>query len=314
MKLKAFAVGEVVLSLLVIFSGWVVWERNREALDAIDIDPGGVTLVSEKPLEELGSGLPERDYRRIVLDTEFVGPIEALVSRPDTVPEEGLPVVVILGGLEIGIENFRQIPDPGENIYVIYKYPYTPEYWYEGSAVVELPEIRSSMLKVPSQALTLYEWVIEQPWAEEGRVSFAGYSFGAMFLPAVFHLGQSQGIPLNPAVMAYAGVDISDLLYTNMDTFSSPWRDLLAWLGETAIYGVEPERHMPHVKNEFLLINGTKDHQVSTYSWKKLHELTPEPKTIIILEEGHMHPKKPELTKKLVKISKAWFRERGLIN
>ncbi|MDX1295230.1 MAG: hypothetical protein R3302_03120, partial [Sulfurimonadaceae bacterium] len=178
----------------------------------------------------------------------------------------------------------------------------------------ELPEVRSSMLKVPSQALTLYEWVIEQPWAEEGRVSFAGYSFGAMFLPAVFHLGQSQGIPLNPAVMAYAGVDISDLLYTNMDTFSSPWRDLLAWLGETAIYGVEPERHMPHVKNEFLLINGTKDHQVSTYSWKKLHELTPEPKTIIILEEGHMHPKKPELTKKLVKISKAWFRERGLIN
>ena len=99
-----------------------------------------------------------------------------------------------------------------------------------------------------------------------------------------------------------------------MDKIDSPWRSVGAWLGETAIYGIEPERHLPYMNNEFLLINGTKDHQISTYSWKKLHQLIPQPKTVVILDEGHMHPRKPELTKKLVKISREWLKERELIN
>ena len=174
--------------------------------------------------------------------------------------------------------------------------------------------IRRSVLSVPSQVLTLHQWVSNQPWSDKERITFTGYSFGAMFLPAVYHLAASRDEILNPAVIAYAGADISDLLYTNMDKIDSPWRSVGAWLGETAIYGIEPERHLPYMNNEFLLINGTKDHQISTYSWKKLHQLIPQPKTVVILDEGHMHPRKPELTKKLVKISREWLKERELIN
>jgi hypothetical protein len=99
-----------------------------------------------------------------------------------------------------------------------------------------------------------------------------------------------------------------------MEKVDSPWRSFGALLGETAIYSIEPERHLPYMNNEFLLINGTRDHQISEYSWKKLHRLIPQPKTVVILDEGHMHPRKTELTKKLVKISRVWLRERGLIN
>jgi hypothetical protein len=68
------------------------------------------------------------------------------------------------------------------------------------------------------------------------------------------------------------------------------------------------------MKNEFLIINGTLDHQIPMDSWKSLHQLVPDPKSIIILEEGHMHPRKHDLTLKLVNISKEWLRERNVIN
>jgi len=322
MKVSLFAIAKVVLVgllsifliLFLVFGSWVLWERNRDALAGIDFYSGKVELSHDTSYNLSFDEIPERTYRHIALRTEHLGNIKAIISEPTVIPKEGIPVVIILGGLEVDADIFRLIHDPGENIYVIFKYPYTPEYWYEGTPIVEIPVIRKSMLKVPSQVLALHKWVSKQPWTEKGRVTFAGFSFGAMFLPAIYHLADSHNEVLNPGVIAYAGADISDLLYTNMDKIDSPWRSIGALLGETAIYSIEPARHLPYMNNEFLLINGTRDHQVSTYSWEKLHRLTSQPKTVVILDEGHMHPRKPELTKKLVKISREWLRERGLIN
>jgi hypothetical protein len=68
------------------------------------------------------------------------------------------------------------------------------------------------------------------------------------------------------------------------------------------------------MNNEFLLINGTEDHQIPVECWQELHNEVPEPKTIILLNEGHMHPRKVELTKNLVRLSQDWLLERGVIN
>lgn len=322
MKISLFAIVKAVLIgllsifliLFLAFGSWVLWERNRDVLAGIDFYSGKVELSHDTTYKLSFEELPDRTYRHIALTTEYLGNIEAYISEPTVIPTEGIPVVIIMGGLEVDADIFRLIQDPGENIYVIFKYPYTPEYWYEGTPIVEIPVIRKSMLSVPSQALVLHQWVSKQPWTEKERVTFAGFSFGAMFLPAVYHLADSRDEVLNPGVIAYAGADISDLLYTNMEKIDSPWRSFGALLGETAIYGIEPVHHLPYMNNEFLLINGTRDHQISTYSWEKLHRLIPQPKTVVILDEGHMHPRKTELTKKLVKISREWLRERGLIN
>ena len=313
-KLLLYGLFFIFLILFLFFGSWVIWERNRDTLAGIDFDSGKVDLLHETAYSLSFEEIPERTYRHITLKTEYLGNIEALISEPTVIPSEGVPVVIIMGGLEIDADVFRLIQDPGENIYIIFKYPYTPEYWYEGTPIVEIPVIRKSMLAVPSQVLALHQWVSEQPWAQKERVTFTGFSFGAMFLPAIYHLADSQDTVLNPGVIAYAGADISDLLYTNMDKIAYPWRSFGAWLGETAIYSIEPALHLPHMNNEFLVINGKKDHQISTYSWNKLHQLIPQPKTIVILDEGHMHPRKTELTRKLVKICTEWLRERGLIN
>jgi pimeloyl-ACP methyl ester carboxylesterase len=313
-KAVLFGLLSIFLILFLVFGSWVLWERNRDTLAGIDFYSGKVEFSHDTTYNLSFEELPERTYRHIALSTEYLGNIEAFISEPTVIPTKGIPVVIIMGGLEVDADIFRLILDPGDNIYVIFKYPYTPEYWYEGAPIVEIPVIRKSVLNVPSQALALHQWVSKQPWSEKERVTFAGFSFGAMFLPAIYHLADSRDEVLNPGVIAYAGADISDLLYTNMGKIDSPWRSLGAWLGETAIYGIEPARHLPYMNNEFLLINGTRDHQISTYSWEKLHRLIPQPKTVVILDDGHMHPRKPELTKKLVKISREWLLERGLIN
>ncbi len=313
-KVVLFGLLSIFVILFLFFGSWVLWERNRDAVVGIDFYSGKVKLSHDTTYNLSLEEIPERTYRHIALRTEYLGNIEAFISEPTVIPTEGIPVVIIMGGLEVDADIFRLIHDPGENIYVIFKYPYTPEYWYEGTPIVEIPVIRKSMLSVPSQALALHQWVSKQPWTDKERVTFAGYSFGAMFLPAIYHLADSHNKVLNPGIIAYAGADISDLLYTNMGKIDSPWRSFVAWLGETAIYSIEPARHLPYMNNEFLVINGTRDHQISTYSWEKLHRMIPQPKTVLILDEGHMHPRKPELTKKLVRISREWLRERGLIN
>jgi hypothetical protein len=304
----------ILLSLMLILIGsWATWEHHRDPIRAIDKHPGKVALALDSLL---ASNLPSpsRTYRQIILNTEHIGDIEALISRPVVIPNQGLPVVIILGGLEIGIQNFQLIPDPGNNIIIIYRYPYSPRYWYDGAAVNQIPIIRRSVLSVPSQVVTLKKWVDQQTWAEEERTSIIGYSFGALFIPAVYHLATCKKVNLQPGVIAYAGADIFDLLKTNLKNLSQPFRTMVAWIASTAIYPVEPALHLPYMNNEFLIINGTKDHQVSEYSWRKLHRLVPEPKKIIILDEGHMHPNKPELTMKLVQISQKWLLEKGVIN
>ena len=304
----------IILVLIFVLGSWIVWEQNSDVLSDIDIDAGKVELLLNTPYNVSFQDGNKRTYRYIRLKTENLGNIEAFISMPKVISGKGLPVVLIMGGLEVDAKIFKQIQDPGDNIYVVYKYPYTPEYWYEGTPIVEMPIIRKSLLQVPSQALTLYQWILQQSWTDKERVTFTGYSFGAMFIPAIYHLADTHKEELNPGIIAYGGADISDLLYTNMNKVSEPLRTFGAWFGEQLIYSLEPSHHLAYMNNEFLLINSTKDHQISTYSWKKLHSLVPQPKTVVILDDGHMHFRKPELTRKLVKISSEWFRKRGLIN
>ncbi len=68
------------------------------------------------------------------------------------------------------------------------------------------------------------------------------------------------------------------------------------------------------MKGEFYLINGLRDKQMPADSWQLLHDLTPQPKKIEMLDEGHMHPRKEYLTEKLIKMSHVWLKEKAIMN
>lgn len=300
----------LLLSCVAVYS---LWERNRDPLAAINFPADSVRAkVTRLAAAEFSE--QDRTYRHIILTSGNLGSVEAYLSLPADSANRPLPVILILGGLEIGLKNFRMIDHPGRNAIVIYRYPYSPHYWYDGTAISQLPVIRSAVLRVPAQVVTLAGWLGEQVWADKNRVTILGYSFGALFIPAVYRLAGEWHVPLRPGVMAYGGAGLFDLFKTNLKKVNQPWKSALSWLAATAIYPAEPALHLPHLQNEFLIINGNQDHQIPKSSWTKLHQLTPQPKTIILLDEGHMHPRKPELTKKLVDISRGWLLDRGVIN
>ncbi len=303
----------IFLVLIVFAVIWIGLQYLQDPVDIIDRPVGRIIFSQDSTI--LNDYLPEeRLYRITTLTTSKEKQIRFTVSTPIKIPEDGLPVVFILGGLDVGTYTLGYIQNPGNNILIVYNYPYHPEYWYAGTAVEEILIIRESVLEVPAQVLVLYQWVANQPWSDETRMTITGYSFGALFLPAVYHLAVKHQIQIKYGVLAYGGVDIYQLLTTNMINVHQPFRSMISWLAFTAIRGIEPGYHAPHMKGEFYLINGYQDHQIPESSWRELHRLVPEPKKILVLNEGHMHQRKVELTKRLVNLSQKWLLERNVIN
>lgn len=303
----------LLLLILVISAGWYGWQLLRDPLDFLDPPMSALQVVQDSVFSD--RLIPEpRTYHKLVFSDNDHETVQCIMSLPESLSGDKLPVLIILGGLEVGIQNLKHIPDPGNNAIIIYQYPYHPRYWYYGSAVREIPVIRNSVLRVPAQVLALYRWVGRQNWADSSRINLAGYSFGALFVPAILHLTQHHNGHFPHAVISYGGADLYHLLAHNMTNLNQPWRGLVSHLAITAIRGIEPALHAPHIRSDVLLINGTMDSQIPESCWRLLHRLIPRPKQIIMLEEGHMDPRKTELTIKLVQITREWLLGRGAIN
>ena len=298
---------------LVVILVWIIWEHGRDPLKAIDMGVVPLQVVEESVYNH--DIIPQkRNYKDFLFNSEKTGDIRIYTSLPAITDNSVLPVMIILGGLHIGRENFSFIQEPGYNALIIYNYPYSPEYWYEGTALLEIPRIRSAVLKVPTQVLEIVKWLSRQPWVDTDRISVLGYSFGAIFTPAVYNLANHYNVKLGPGIICYGGADIENMLYTNLKKMSEPFRSITAYLASTAIYTIDPVNHLPQLHNDFLIINGTKDNQIPKESWQLLQKIIPEPRTIKILPDGHMHPDNPELTEKLVRLSKEWLVEKGAVN
>lgn len=298
---------------LFLFAFWVSYQRLRDPLNALD---RGLFFLEQIEKEQSRMELlaESRIYSDVTLYTKELDSIFITISFPTTIPSEGLPVLIVLGGLEIGRESLKYIPAQGQNIIIAYQYPYSPRYWYDGTKITQIPIIHSSVMKVPAQIVNLAAWTRQQSWSDKNRISVLGYSFGAFFIPAIYHLAGHDQVKLGPAVMAYGGIDIYRILRGNLKFLSAIPRTIIAWMAAAVIHPVEPALHLPYMNGEFLVINGRNDHQIPNICWQKFQELTPKPKTVMVLDAGHMHPSKPELTLRVVELSRKWLLERNAIN
>ncbi len=248
-------------------------------------------------------------FRRGKLDT-----FRVTISLPVNLKAKRLPVIVLLGGLEIGRKSLRYIPQQGANIVVAYEYPYRPRYWYDGTPVEQIPLIRRSVLAVPAQVTQLIIWLRQQNWADTTRISVLGYSFGALAVPAVLRVMNAHHLQPAGVIMAYGGSNLYEILKANLKTIPSIFRPFLARAISLALLPLEPAKHLPYLQGPFLLINGKFDRQIPEKSWRELHRLTPAPKDTVVLAEGHLHPKKKTLILKVIKESYQWLKHHGLIN
>ena len=291
---------------------WLICQNGQDAIHTIDRSSGKVTLLHDSVLSDADFP-PNRIYRRIVLSTAHLGEIEAVISQPEKITEK-IPLLLVMGGWEVGAKNFRLVRNPGEYLLVIYRYPYQPVDWKEGMALREIFRIRKAIYSVPAQVLTLVDWFREQPYVDKRRISLLGFSLGALFLPSVYHLDAVRGDRLNAGVIAFGGADLKDILQTNLKNINTFFRAPAASAAACLIRDLEPALHLPYMQNRFLIINASRDEMISPHSRELLIRLTPEPKTVVTLETGHIGTNKIELVQKVVEISTRWLIENGVLD
>lgn len=289
---------------------WYRHERDRDPMPLLERGPVVYRVLSERFQDVTTQSGEARVYREVRLDAGLSGSVEFTVSLPKDPHGKRFPAIVILGGVEIGQASLDYVPAHGANALLAYQYPESRVPWYEGSLAGKLPAIRRAVRDVPSQVEVLVAWAEAQPWADRSRVSLMGYSFGALFLPAALRLAEVHGRHLGPAVLAYGGADVPELLMANLELRPRWARRLLVEIVAVFIRPVEPALHLPHLKGELLFINGKRDTQIPAACALKMQELASGTKTVVWLEAGHMNPGNPALLAQIIRISREWMIQR----
>lgn len=286
----------ILLLLLVFFIFNVAWSDPQRK------------VILEKRYEEPDNQVV-RHYEDVILDCGKYGKAHFTISLPKEIPPEGLPCIMIVGGLMTGRDSLRFIPDHGQYALVAYEYSDTLKKLQKINVLWNLYAVRKAMIDVPPQLIEVVKYLQNQPWMGKEPVDFMGYSFGSIFVPNIYVRAQEEGIRLGPGVMAYGGAGIHCLLEANVKVpkvLKSP----VATIAAALFKPIDPLIYAPRMKGDFLIINGIYDSQIPFKCAKRLQNIIPEPKTVINLETEHMHPDNTELTLRLINISRSWLEEK----
>jgi len=315
-SLRCARLALVVLALLAGIAAAVLatlrWAAGRAPIDA---PPRALDLAQADTIAVATPGGPRR-YADLLLvrdgARERTDTLRATLSLPATWAGERLPVLWLLGGAEAGRRSLRYVERHGANAILAVEYPYDAERvprrrWYRGAALAQVPAIRRSALAVPAQLRDLAAWTRDQAWADTQRTALLGFSFGALFAPAAQLLLQREGFGPQATVLAYGGADLGRLLRANLDRVPTWSRPALAWTIETLLRPLEPSRHLAGLEGRFLAINGLHDEQIPSVCARALHAGLPQGSEIRWIEAGHLHPRRPELTRQVVALAREWL-------
>jgi dienelactone hydrolase len=273
----------VLLGLGLVLGGTATWLAVRDPLSALPRAEGRVDAVPDSPQRDSG-----RLLHHYVLRASDSAPIGLTISLPDPLPERPLPVLVVLGGANTGRKNLRQVPTAGSYVLVGYDWP-LPRKLPKGPDLARaLPGLYARLLEVPGQVAAAIGWAAGQAWADAERISLLGFSLGALTAPAAQRVAQSNGHDIGWTVLAYGGTGLGDILAAHPKVklgWTRPWVGVAANL---LLRPLEPAEHLPWLSGRFLVIGASADQLVPRASFERFSALTPEPKTVVVLDGGHI--------------------------
>jgi len=262
--------------------------------------------ISKTTYEETAT----RKKEDVVLYGKNIGNIKFSISYPKVIKKDDR-IAIFLDGLVTGKNVLKVVRDVENLIIIGYEFPKKLVRFTKRTQLLLHPfSIRKAALNVPFQILGIVKWLQGQNWYIDQKTDIVGVSFGAFFVPAIYHLAQKNNINLGLAVIAYGGADIYNIFYHNLKEHKI-LRVPLAYFAYFMFREIDPERHLPYIKGKFLVINGTLDKNIPASSRKKLQDLTPEPKTIINLKTKHIQPREEDLPliNKIIDIGLKWIDE-----
>ncbi len=292
-------------ALLVVVGAWF-WSADNEPL------PAPRLMVSALRLSALH--VQDRLLERWQIRDPQLGDIDFDVSRP--MAEGHKPVVTIVGGRRSDERLLATLGAPGDNVVVIYHWPsairnaHGLRVWLKGASLVRTINL------VPAQIATMQHWLATQAFADSARLSLLGFSLGAQAVPAAEELAQRMAAPSAWLILAYGGAPLAALIESDPRLGPSWLRGLLApWLARR-FAACEPLLHLPHLRGQFLVLEGSGDHLVSLTARDNLWRAVPEPKQRIVLEGNHigLGRERAALLQAIVAASGAWLAAQGAIH
>ncbi len=289
---------------------WLAWVTVRDPFAALP-KPQGVRLTGSRTVET-----ETRTLNYLTLHDPGVGETRVILSLPRPAPEEPVPLMVVLGGLPSAEDNLRHTPDPGPNALILYDWPFDP-YLPEdlGKLALRLPHLYRRSSRMPGQIAAATLWAKEQPRIDGSRVNLLGFSLGALSVPAAQRILEHQGVPVYATLLAYGGTPVSDLLIEHPSLQEKPFKPVIRWTGHLFTRHLDPDAHLPYLEGRFLVIYGEEDDMVPPPAARRLAELTPEPKTVVVLPGRHMGVGEEERAtlRRIAAISRQWLLAQGAV-
>jgi hypothetical protein len=255
-----------------------------------------------------------RKVEHFILHTSELGDIGVAVSLPEPLPRYALPIVLALGGLGTGEENISALPDPGDNALVGYDWP-MPVRLNAWTILTGMPGLYRRVMTIPGQVASALDWLDLQPWADKRSVSLVGFSLGAVAAPAIEDVAQHDGQKIGWTILAYGGDPLGALVVANPDVRPRFLRRLLASLIDIPLSPLEPDRHLPRLSSEFLVLEGLDDSLIPEAARARFRDAVPEPKTVKTFEGDRMGvgPDEPAPLSRIIAAGKAWLIDKGAI-
>ena len=278
----------------------------RDPLQALPPLRGQMHVVED--LDCSGPVEPGRLCRRLVLADEAGPQVSIAVNRPDTA--RPAPALLVLAGNRAGQDTVRLIADAGPNVLIGYEYPFAKR-WPRGlSALPAVFRTRQAALAVPGEAAAIFRWAQQQPWIDGRRVAIAGFSLGALYMPAVLHRAQADGAAPAVAIIGFGGAGLSAIFARAAATIPQP----LTARAATALRPLEPAVHLPLVRANVLVIEADNDELMPSESRDRLVALLPEPKTVVRISGDHVAGVQSDMGRAAAAIAREWLVESGAMN
>lgn len=286
--------------------------RQQDAIDALNfpLESTQVKIISEINFKTKTSEI--RTVKEIQLTHKTTNHLANFtVSFPDSI-EAQIPVIFILGGLNDGMTYLDLLDKHANNIIVAFHYPNNSPYWEDQISLGNLTSLRESMLAVPFHISMILKWLHDHQDVDQSKINLMTYSLGAIYASSVVHIAKLNNFNFASVSIVYGASDLQALMAANLNF--GFLNQSLAWFLSSSIYPLDGSHHIRSIQGQFLLINGELDEKIPITLAQEMHLNFPEKKTIILLPEKHMHPKRKALTKKLIALTLNWHQSLAVIN
>ena len=209
------------------------------------------------------------------------------------------PAVILLGGKATGKYAVDYALGIRNIILVAPDYPYEPRPSYSvGEFLGDVPAIRRAILDMFPSVMLVTDYLFTRPDVDTTKIVILGYSFGAPFIPGIVANDRRAAV----AAIVYGGGGLRTLIGHNVRRYRGALAsEVVGTVSGLLLRPVEPLRYAHAISPiPLVMINGTEDEQVPRENTMALYERAGEPKKLVWIESGHVHPRNVDLTRKII--------------